>query len=684
MPLNQGSALAFRLPALAAALGRQAAPRVRVAACAVGAGLLLLAGMALGALALSAWAGPSPFGTLTAMILATTATALAGAAGWRLAPRPGSVRGVEESEAKDREIDHPRPGELELRRQGAVLELLRAVAVAANEASSVEPAVRVCLRRVCEFTGWPIGHAYLTVSGRGKLVSSGLWHLADAERFARFRQVTEAIQFGREEILPGCVLATGRPRWIADVTAESSFLRARWANDLGVRAGLAFPLLVGAEVVGVLEFFSTERAKPDSELLGVLADIGAQLGRVVERKRAEQDLARARDAALEASRLKSAFLTNMSHEIRTPLNVILGYNAILAERFPDGPGGRSLLDGIERASHRLLGTIHGILDLSKIETHTFRVAPVATDLAAVVRRHADDFAILAREKGLELRCEIEEPEAGILFDDYCLSSSLANLLQNAIKFTERGGVGIRLYRGADFALRLEIRDSGIGIDPAYLPKLFSPFSQEEEGYTRRYEGSGLGLALTRKYLELNEAELTVSTEKGRGSVFTIGFSKGRELWDRIEDGPGPASAGPGPSSPEALPLVLLVEDDPDTRAYMRTALRGRFRIAEAISGAEARRRLAEQGREVRAVLMDLSLRGDEDGLMLTRFLRGREAWRHLPVIAVTAHAFAEDRDRALEAGCDVYLAKPVDRAELIETVDRLIASSETAGATAAA
>ncbi|MGH7859658.1 MAG: ATP-binding protein [Candidatus Binatia bacterium] len=619
----------------------------------------------------------------TAAISLTTAVAIL-----PVVPKAIALRSPDELTEANRELERQvaerADTESELRRKTSLLELLKEVAIAANEASEVTDAVRTCIEKVCAFTGWPVGHAYLKAGeGTAALASSGLWHLADPERYRTFRQITEATKFNAGEGLPGRVLATGKPEWIVDVAADPDFARTKWADDIGVKSGFAFPIFIGAEVGGVLEFFSPQTREPDEPLLEALTNVGAQIGRVVERKRSERELALARDAALEASRLKSAFLANMSHEIRTPLNIILGYNAIIAERFPAESPERALLDGIDRASNRLMETIHGILDLSKIETRTFRIDPVAIDLPALLRKQADDFEVLAREKGLPLTCEIDESEAAILFDEYCLSNSLMNLIQNAIKFTEKGGVHLRIFRDADWTLCLEVRDTGIGIDPAYLPRIFAPFSQEEAGYTRRFEGSGLGLALTRNYLELNHAQLTVKSKKGKGSVFTVRFSKGSELWLTDTASSGPAGPGSERSLAEAgrqpKPVVLVVEDDPDTLLYMKTLLQSRYEVVIAQSGAEVRHRMEERGRDIRMVLMDLSLRGEEDGLMITKYLRGLEHRKDLPIIAVTAHAFPEDRLRALAAGCNGYLSKPFEHNQLLTMMDDFLSPGRAHG-----
>ncbi|MGH7823359.1 MAG: ATP-binding response regulator, partial [Candidatus Binatia bacterium] len=431
----------------------------------------------------------------------------------------------------------------------------------------------------------------------------------------------------------------------------------------------------------------TDRKQADVQLFKYALELEAAK-RALEEKGASlaqlvKELEIARHHAEEATQAKGEFLANMSHEIRTPLNIILGYNAIIAERFPPESPERSLLDGIDRASNRLMETIHGILDLSKIETGTFRVSRVAIDLPALLRKQADDFEILAREKGLRLSCEVEEPEAAILFDEYCLSNSLMNLVQNAVKFTEKGSVSLRLFRDGDFTLCLEVRDTGIGIDPAYLPRIFAPFSQEEVGYTRRFEGSGLGLALTKNYLELNDAELVVKSEKGKGSAFTIRFSKGSELWLTDDGASGSVVPTNGHSFDEPgrrpKPVVLVVEDDPDTLLYMKTLLQSRYEIVTAPTGAEVRRQMEERDGEIRMVLMDLSLRGEEDGLMITTHLRSLDRWKDVPIVAVTAHAFPDDRLRALAAGCNGYLSKPFEHNQLLMMMDAFLSPEREHG-----
>jgi PAS domain S-box-containing protein len=191
------------------------------------------------------------------------------------------------------DITERKRAEEALHQKTSLMRLLQLVAVAANEAATIEEAMQVSIDHVCAYTGWPVGHAYrLAEQATGQLTSTGIWHLEDPRQFETFRRVTEEASFTSKVGLSGRVLLTGKPAWIADVTMDSNFARAKLAKDIGVKAGFAFPVLVGSEVVAVLEFFADEAREPDEPLLEVMAHIGTQLGRVVERARARDALRR--------------------------------------------------------------------------------------------------------------------------------------------------------------------------------------------------------------------------------------------------------------------------------------------------------------------------------------------------------------------------------------------------------
>jgi len=277
---------------------------------------------------------------------------------------------------------------------------------------------------------------------------------------------------------------------------------------------------------------------PIRDYEGGLVGAVAVIRDISERKRAARELMRAQAAAQQAARLKSAIISNISHEIRTPLNIILGYAEMINDYFA-GKGDASqsdALDAIMRAGDRLCSTIQGVLDISKIEAGTFEARPMRIELERLLSQQLAGFAAIARRKGLEFDCIIERAGAAVVFDEYCLTRAITSLIDNALKFTQRGKIIVRLFTDVQGTLCLEIRDSGIGIAARHLPSLFEPFSQQHAGQNRSFEGMGLGLALCRRYLELNGALISVASAEGEGSVFTIRFN-GRVESPRSERAP---------------------------------------------------------------------------------------------------------------------------------------------------
>jgi CheY-like chemotaxis protein/nitrogen-specific signal transduction histidine kinase len=393
---------------------------------------------------------------------------------------------------------------------------------------------------------------------------------------------------------------------------------------------------------------------------------------VTERRRAEVALREALRRSEESDRLKSAFLANVSHEIRTPLNVILGYNELVRERLAKDSEHeplKDLLDAIRRASHRLINTVHGVLDLARLESGSFDRRPAPLGLSKLIEREAEQVAPLARSKGLRLSARIEVPQAVVRFDEYCITKALQNLLDNAIKFAAHGEVTIGLFRDESGALVLEVRDTGIGIAESYLPRLFEPFTQEESGDARPFEGAGVGLAVAKGLLELNGARISVTTEKGKGASFKIHFDPTCEV--RTTPRPGELAA----PRENSRPTILVVEDDSDSQLYVQTILGRSYRIVKASSGKELRAALDRYAGDVSLVLMDVALRGDEDGISLTHFIRNSPEWSHVPVVATTAHALQECRLRAFEAGCSAFLTKPFTPRQLLALVEEFVNGS---------
>jgi signal transduction histidine kinase len=239
---------------------------------------------------------------------------------------------------------------------------------------------------------------------------------------------------------------------------------------------------------------------------------------ITERKRYQAKLKSALKKAKEGERVKTIFLANMSHEIRTPLNSILGFTESLKEKFKTVMDSESewMFDIINQSGQRLLHTIHEILDMSQLETQSFVINPKRIDLEDCVRQTVVELEPRAEEKGLSLKLQGLSGTTTVTVDYYSFSQALSNIIENAIKYTNHGGVTIQLTKNDEYIV-LSVTDTGIGMTPQYVKRLFNPFTQESEGHTKKFQGIGLGMSLAKKYLELNRIRLELNTKKNQGT-----------------------------------------------------------------------------------------------------------------------------------------------------------------------
>ena len=387
---------------------------------------------------------------------------------------------------------------------------------------------------------------------------------------------------------------------------------------------------------------------------------------ITDKKRIEHALREAKEAADHANRAKSVFLATMSHEIRTPLNAILG-NLELIQRLPLPPAMGQRLQTVSSSSNALLGIINDVLDFSKIEAGQLSIESIAFDAAAVLRDAAAIFAPIAQEKGLQFECTIDAGVAAqYMGDPTRLRQIASNLLSNAIKFTDRGSVRVAL-RAQSGAIVLSVADSGIGISEEQQARLFEPFMQADSTITRRFGGTGLGLALCRRLVDLMGGTITLHSTPGQGSEFvvTLPFAVTDVAPEATVD---PAQA-PGADSTPANVRVLAADDQAANRELIRMQLEALgYRVDMAEDGRDALRRFTAQAtaqptaQPYDLVLTDLNMPG-MDGYALARSLRDQGS--RVPIIALTANAEVEEHRRCVQEGIDGVLVKPV----LLKTLD---------------
>lgn len=379
---------------------------------------------------------------------------------------------------------------------------------------------------------------------------------------------------------------------------------------------------------------------------------------------------RGKEEAERASRAKDTFLATISHEIRTPVNGILGLSHLALTHSSDARI-RDYLDKIRDAAAGLLGLVNNVLDISRIEAGGLDLENTPFRLSETLRSVENLVGVQAASKHLALRVETD-PALPDCFrgDPLRLRQICANLCGNAVKFTDKGGiavsVGLESRLGEDMVLRFSVRDSGIGMSPEQMARLFRPFSQAEASTARRFGGSGLGLTIAKELVELMGGRLSVRSEPGKGSEFT--FTARLRPVDPAElaGAQGPATEGRS----GATGRILLVEDNPINQEIAAELLGGKGHEVTVAANGEDACRLCEN-REFDLILMDIVM-PVMDGLEATRRIRanGRAFAARVPIVAITANALASDRDKSREAGMDDYIVKPFEPDNLYALVER--------------
>jgi len=402
--------------------------------------------------------------------------------------------------------------------------------------------------------------------------------------------------------------------------------------------------------------------------------------RTEELRALNAQLLAARDRAEAASRAKTAFLANMSHEIRTPITAIVGCADLMLE--PSlGPAERQEhLQIIRRNAQHLAELINDILDISKIEAGKMSIERTVCDLPRLTGEVVSLMRWRAISKGLEFRLLFDGPiPRHIHTGPLRLKQVLMNILGNAIKFTERGSVTMRVScrpEGNGSTITFAVADTGIGMSREQMEHLFQPFSQADGSTTRRFGGTGLGLVICQRLVKLLGGQITVESQPGVGSTFTVSIDGGPVDATQMVENPSEAFANPAAAQPAEEPpglqgRILLVEDGVDNQRLISAQLKAAGATVEIAANGRQAVEMA-LSRRYDLIVMDMQM-PELDGYGATAQLR--QQGLQLPIIALTAHAMSDDRDKCIRAGCTDYLAKPVDRQNLIRTLGRYMPAS---------
>jgi PAS domain S-box-containing protein len=560
------------------------------------------------------------------------------------------------------------------------LALQYAVTRVLSESTDFLETAQKILQVTCENLDWDVG---------------ALWMLESQEQVLRcvevckapnvvvdeFEKLTRDTAFLKGVGLPGRIWATGEPARINNVVNDPNFPRAPAAAREGLQGAFGFPILLGREVLGVLEFFSREIREPDDELLKMVAAIGGQIGQYTKRKRGEEERAHllerertARADAEKANRLKDEFLATVSHELRTPLNAVIGWSRMLKSGRLDSESSNHALQVIERNAWAQKQIIEDILDVSRVITGKLNLNLGPLDLVAVVDAALDAVRPALEAKEIKIETIIDADLRIVQGDSDRLQQVVWNLLSNAAKFTPSGGkVEMRVSHDASH-VQIQVSDTGPGIDPAFLPHVFERFRQADGSTTRSYGGLGLGLAIVRHLVELHGGVITAENRTdGPGAIFTVrlplpsGELHPETLTNALsvfED------SEPEPVSLDQL-RILVVDDETDTLDLVSMELTQHGAHVTCVMTADAALTALESS-QFDLLISDIAM-PDADGYDLIRRVRRREAGkeRRIPAVALTAYARVQDRMRAILAGYNTHVAKPVEAHELVTVVASL-------------
>jgi signal transduction histidine kinase len=532
-----------------------------------------------------------------------------------------------------------------------------------NEAVGGAVALRFALERICAYTGWPVGQVYLPASdGAEQWAPTGLWHLVAPARFAAFQQAMQTVQFASGDGMVGRVGASGQPEWSVEVVTDPVLHRRQAAVAARLKAGFAFPLLVGRDMVGVLAFYAPEMLPPDAALLKVMLQVGARPSRAVERQRAAEQEQRQQEALLQHEKLATmgALLASVAHELNNPLAIILMQADNVREEVEGSPA-MELIEEITQAAERCQRLVHNFLPLARQHPP----GRVAVDLNTLITSSLGLLAPQLRVDNIAVHLHLAEGLPPLWADLHQLQQAVMNLVTNPQQsFRDmpepRQVTLMTRYDPARTRLIFDVADTGPGISPALQARIFEPF------ITTRPPGisTGLGLWLCRGIIEGHGETIRVMPQPDEGATFRVELPTRAVLatTSTTPDKPAP-QAGHGKA-------ILIVDDEPSiTNGLARLLRRDGYCVDTAANGRLALAKLRERPYDL--VLSDLRM-PELDGPGLCRVLERQYPHLCRRLIFLTGDTMSPETLAFLERVDVPRLTKPFTAAEARRVVQQAL------------